>query len=114
MKNIAALIKQVVLSWPGVTLQPHRFGGIEFCVSGREFGHLHGDYQADIPFSARLRDEFIALGKAAPHHLYPSSGWVTYYIRGVEEVPLLIELLPMNYDRLAKRRLRVDVENVAA
>jgi len=114
MKNVADMIKQAVLSWPGVTLQPHRFGGTEFCVSKREFGHLHGDYQADVPFSVRLRDELVASGKAAPHHLYPNSGWVTYYIRGVEEVPLLIELLRLNYDRLAKRRLRVDVENVAA
>ena len=114
MKNIADMIKQTVLSWPGVTLQPHRFGGIEFRVNEREFGHLHGDYQADIPFSGRLRNELVASGKAAPHHLYPSSGWVTYYISGVEEVPLLIELLQMNYNRLAKRRLKVDVENVAA
>ncbi len=114
MKNIADMIKQTVLSWPGVTLQTHRFGGIEFRVNEREFGHLHGDDQADIPFSSRLRNELVASGKAAPHHLYPSSGWVTYYICRVEEVPLLIELLRMNYDRLAKRRLKVDVENVAA
>jgi hypothetical protein len=30
-------------NWPGVTVEPHRFGGIEFREGRREIGHLHGD-----------------------------------------------------------------------
>lgn len=114
MSKISEMILQEVSSWDGVTVGAHRFGGTEFRVGKREIGHLHGDYQADIPFSARLRRELVASGKASPHHLYPNSGWISYYIRGVESVPLLLELLRMNYDRLTKRRNPNSLEGEAA
>lgn len=66
----------------------------------REIGHLHGDYQADLPFSARLRKTLVAAGQASPHHLYPNSGWVSFYIHSADDLPTLIELLKLNYDRL--------------
>lgn len=99
-KTISQMIADTVSTWEGVTIAPHRFGGIEFRVNNREFGHLHGNYQADIPFSARLRKELVASGKASLHHLYPNSGWVSFYIRSADDVPTLIELLKLNYDRL--------------
>lgn len=102
MNDIVKTIEREVLSWPGVTAGPHRFGGIEFRVNNREIGHLHGHYQADIPFSARLRKQLVAEGRAEPHHLYPNSGWVSYYIHGAEDVPALLELLRLNRDRLTK------------
>ncbi len=98
--TISQTIADTVSTWQGVTIAPHRFGGIEFRVNNREFAHLHGNYQADIPFSARLRKELVASGKASLHHLYPNSGWVSFYIRSVDDMPALIELLKLNYDRL--------------
>jgi len=98
--DIARTIELELLRWPGVTAGPHRFGGIEFRVNNREIAHLHGDYQADIPFSARLRKQLLAEGRAEPHHLYPNSGWVSYYIHSIEDVPTLQELLHLNYERL--------------
>ncbi|HEY9845874.1 MAG TPA: luciferase family protein [Candidatus Caenarcaniphilales bacterium] len=98
--DLAQTIEHELLRWPGVTAGPHRFGGIEFRVNNREIGHLHGDYQADIPFSARLRKQLVAQGRAEPHHLYPNSGWVSYYIHSIEDIPALIELLRLNCDRL--------------
>lgn len=47
--TISQTIVDAVSTWEGVTIAPHRFGGIEFRVDNREIGHLHGDYQADIP-----------------------------------------------------------------
>src|SRR4029077_9807160 len=40
--HIADEIARHVASWPGVTVAPHRFGGVEFRVGRRELGHLHG------------------------------------------------------------------------
>jgi len=99
LDNIARTIEHELLRWPGVTAGPHRLGEIEFRVNNREIAHLHGDYQADIPFSARLRKQLLAEGRAEPHHLYPNSGW-SYYIRSLEDVPTLRELLQLNYERL--------------
>lgn len=104
MESITETIKQEVLSWAGVTSDVHRFGGLEFRIGNCEIGHLHGRHQVDIPFSARLRKQLVESGQASPHHLYPNSGWISFYIRSTDDVPNAIALLRMNYDRLATRR----------
>lgn len=104
MESITETIKHELLSWAGVTSGAHRFSGLEFRIGNCEIGHLHGRHQVDIPFSARLRKDLVATGKASPHHLYPNSGWISFYIRNVEDVPAAIALLKLNYDRLALRR----------
>ena len=101
MTSIAAEITSVVQSWPGVTAHAHRFGGIEFQLNGHELGHLHGSRQADLPFPVRVRQELVAAGKAQPHHILPETGWVTCYIRGAEDLPAVIALFRLNYERLS-------------
>lgn len=108
--SIARIIVDTVSSWEGVAAGPHRFGGIEFRIDNREIGHLHGSHQADIPFSARLRKELVAAGRASLHHIYPNSGWVTFYIHSAEDVPALLELLQLNYDRLYNRSVHHHLE----
>lgn len=102
--EIAEEIASKVLSWPGVTAHPHRFGGTEFQFNGREIGHLHGGHQADLPFPVRMRKELVAAGKAQVHHILPETGWVTFDIRGAADVPAVVELFCLNYERLAARR----------
>lgn len=94
-------IRQAVTAWPDVEVTAHRFGGIEFRVRNREIGHLHGSRQADLPFPVRIREELVASGQAAPHHILPQSGWVSYYLRRQEDVPGAIALFRRNYERLA-------------
>src|SRR3954465_8893464 len=100
MDSIARIIESEVLSWEGTTAGPHRFGGVEFRVNHHEMGHLHGSRQADLPFPVRVRRDLVAAGRASLHHILPDTGWVTYYIRSHEDVPAVIELFRMNYDRL--------------
>jgi hypothetical protein len=95
-----------VLSWPEVTAHPHRFGGTEFRLGRREIGHMHGGRLVDIPFPRRVRDELIAAGRAQPHHVLPDSGWISFWIRGDEDLPAAIELLRMSYERAAAQRAR--------
>jgi hypothetical protein len=97
-------IEQTVLSWKGVTAQPHRFGGVEFRLGKVELGHLHGDRMADLPFPTKLRNELVEGGRAQPHHVLPSSGWVTRRIRDDGDVTEVIELFRLNYERLTARR----------
>ena len=103
MGTIAEQIEREILSWPDVIAHPHRFGGVECRVSQHELGHLHGDRLADLPFPVRVRRELVAAGRAAPHHILPDTGWVSYYIRSAADVPGAIELFRLNYDRLAPR-----------
>jgi hypothetical protein len=88
-----------ISAWPGVTVAPHRFGGVEFRVGRRELGHLHGSRWADLPFPVRVRDELIAAGKAERHHVLPETGWVTARIRTAEDVERIVDLFRMNYER---------------
>ncbi len=92
-------IEKAVLSWPGVTVKIHRFGGTEFNLFRREIGHLHGNGVLDIPFTKAIRDEVVSSNQAQPHHIFPLSGWISYYIRSKDDVQDAIALLRRNYDR---------------
>ena len=100
MSDVVDRIRGELLSWPGVTEAPHRFGGVEFRVGLRELGHLHGSRLADLPFPKRVRDELVAAGLAEPHHILPNTGWVSFYVRGPDDVSAAIELFRRNYERL--------------
>ncbi|MGH2348738.1 MAG: luciferase family protein [bacterium] len=98
---MAEQITQEIEQWPVVTSAPHRFVGIEFRFNHREICHLHGDRQADLPFPTRIRSDLVASGRAQPHHVLPDSGWVSVRIRSADDVPGVLELFRMNYERLA-------------
>ena len=97
--NAHDIIRTEVLSWPGMTEAPHRFGGMEFRLGKRELGHLHGDYLADLPFPVRIREELVREGKAMPHHILPQSGWVSYPIRDESALPGALDLFRLAYAR---------------
>ncbi len=101
-------IRDAVLSWPGVTSAPHRFGGVELLLGRREIGHLHGDRLADLPFPRRVRDELVAAGVAEPHHVLPDSGWVTLRLRTAADVPTAIDLFRRSYERAVAAAHRAD------
>jgi len=43
MSNILERIQKQLLSWPYVTAESHKFGGIEFRLNKREMGYIHGE-----------------------------------------------------------------------
>jgi hypothetical protein len=52
-------IKQTVTGWPGMTANPHRFGGLEFNLGTVEIGHIHADGMVDIPFNTKIRTQLL-------------------------------------------------------
>jgi hypothetical protein len=94
-------VTREVSSWEGVSVQEHRFGGVEFRVGRRELGHLHPGF-ADLPFPKRVRHELVSAGRANPHHILPDSGWVTVPMRTTAEAAGVIELFRQNYEHSAK------------
>jgi hypothetical protein len=99
-------IKKELLSWPGVTAEQHKFGGIEFRLNKREMGHIHGDRLADLPFPMKIRDNLVNSGRAFPHHVMPQSGWVSYWIeKGEEDVEAIIGLFRLKYEQLKPKSL---------
>jgi hypothetical protein len=59
---------------------------------------------ADLPFPVRMRKELLESGKAQIHHVLPQTGWVSYYLRGEEDVDGALDLFRKNYERLTARR----------
>jgi hypothetical protein len=92
-------IEREIATWPGVSVEPHRYGGIEFRVGRREIGHLHRQGLADLPFPTKIRAQLVRDGRAEPHHVLPDSGWVSHAVRNDADVADVIELFRMNYAR---------------
>jgi len=38
-------------------------------------------------------------GRAFPNRIYPESGWVSYYLRDASDVPRVVALFRLNYER---------------
>ncbi len=100
-------ITKIATSWEGVTVAPHRFGGVEYVIGKREIGHVHGDHMVDIPFPKKVRDEIVAAGRAQPHHILPETGWVSFYIRQDDDVEKAIALLHESYEIAQKQKSKL-------
>ena len=65
----------------------------------RQIGHIHHTTGvADITFPREIHDELISDGRAKPH----AAGFanvVSYHIREPEDVPRVVELFHMSYER---------------
>ncbi|ELZ98931.1 hypothetical protein C440_01205 [Haloferax mucosum ATCC BAA-1512] len=101
-----------VARWPGVETAPHRFGGTEFRVAGKEIGHVHDAGVVDLAITKSIRDSLLTDGLADPHHVLPDSAWVTYRVRSEVDVPGAMRLLRLAYlwRLLALRRRGIDFE----
>jgi hypothetical protein len=86
---------------PDVTTHPHRFGGQEFRYKAAEIGHIHTGGIVDIPFPRSVRDSLLANGLAQEHRWVPNSGWITFHIRGDEDLKHAIWLMRLSYLRYA-------------
>jgi hypothetical protein len=106
VKGAQQQITDAVHQWPDVTVSPHRFGGVEYQLGKREIGHIHGDSLVDIPFPTPVRNELVAAGQALPHHILPTSGWISFYIRTQDDVTHAIELLQRSYDLAREQAAR--------
>jgi len=104
LKGAQVRISEAVTSWAGVTVQTHRFGGVEYVIGRREVGHIHGDQLVDIPFPKKVRDEIVAAGRAQPHHILPETGWISFYLRHESDVEQAIALLRESYEIARKQK----------
>lgn len=82
----------------GVHLSAHRFGGVGFTFGRHELGHLHGNGLFDAFVGRKAREQIVQTGQASPHHIFPKSGWVSYWVKTEQDVTNALELM-----RIAKR-----------
>jgi hypothetical protein len=98
LRSISA-IESAVRGWPEVRVGVHRFGGMGFFFRGRESSHIHGNGLLDCFVGQANRDRLIASGRALPHHLFPQSGWISFWVRDEEDVEAALELIRIAGER---------------
>jgi hypothetical protein len=82
---------------PGVSLGVHRFGGIGFFRGGKELSHIHGNGLLDCFVGRANRDRLVQMGSATVHHVFPHSGWISFFVNGPEEVAHALELIQIAF-----------------
>jgi hypothetical protein len=91
-------IEAGVGQWPGMQVRVHRLGGIGFFHHGKESSHIHGNGLLDCHVGREKRDALIADDRAWPHHLFPRSGWVSFWIEDEEDIIPALELIRIASD----------------
>lgn len=90
ISDIEACVSQL----PGVRTGVHRLGGIGFFVRGKECGHIHGNGLLDCFVGRTNRDRLLQGGDGVTeHHVFPRSGWISFFVRGPESVERALELI---------------------
>jgi len=89
MSEVEAEVRQ----WPGMRTGVHRLGGIGFFFRGKESSHIHGNGLLDCFVGRENRDELVRDGRALPHHIFPRSGWISFWIEGDGDVRPAVELI---------------------
>ena len=92
-----------------VALSLHRFGGVGFKYGRHELAHLHGNGLFDAIVGIKAREEVVRSGMALPHHVFPRSGWVSFWVKTESDVATALELM-----RIAQRYREGDLELAAA
>jgi hypothetical protein len=98
-------ITDAVTSWPRIEAGPGRRGEFAFKLGGSEIGHLHGDRSAHFFFPQQVWDELKAQGRIVPHPVFPDKhGPAARKIENDDDVRDVIELMRLNYERIAARQ----------
>jgi hypothetical protein len=99
MPNFLKMLEAEVSAWPNISIHPHRFSGMEFQFGDAEVGHVHTNGIVDIPFPRSIRDALLADGLADEHRWVPNSGWITFQMRGEEDLSRALWLMRPSYLR---------------
>jgi Family of unknown function (DUF5519) len=106
--KLLEMVEREVLSWPRVSKVTGGGGrgqggfwvppATVFRVGRRQIGHIHDTGVADLMFPRKIHDKLISDGRAKPH----GAGFanvVSYHIREPTDVPGVVGLFRMSYER---------------
>jgi hypothetical protein len=106
--ELLTMVEREVLSWSGVSKETHRGGSGQsgfwvppatvYRFGRRHIGHIHETGVADLTFPREIHDQLISDGRAKPHGA-GFAGVVSYHIREPKDMPRVVELFRMSYDR---------------
>ena len=87
-----------VLSWDNTTSTTHKYGGLQLNYDRKELGHIHSNGLVDMLLSKKVKLQLIQVySRVQDHHSFKNSGWISFYIKDVEEKDFAIELFALAY-----------------
>ena len=86
-------IESTVSGWPDMRVGVHRLGGIGFFFRQREASHIHGNGLLDCFVGRANRDRLVASGEALPHHVFPNSGWISFWVGDERDIEAALRLI---------------------
>jgi luciferase-like monooxygenase len=86
-------IEKAATEMPGVRAGVHRFGGVGFFFRGKECSHIHGNGLLDCFVGQANRDALLRGRHAASHHVFPRSGWISFWIKDGADVSRALDLI---------------------
>lgn len=95
-------IEQYVELIPNTTISQHSYGGIQFNVLNKEFGHIHSNGLLDLLLTKYLKSKLLIEGKIVEHHVLKESGWISFYIKNEDDLAYAKKLLLMSYTEKTK------------
>ena len=99
------VITDVVSTWRGIEAGTGSRGEWAFTVRRKEIGHLHGNHAAHFAFPKTTWTELKEEGRIEDHPIFPGrAGLGARRIENDDDVLDVIELLRLNYDRIAARQ----------
>ena len=103
------MFENAVCRKDAIQRRPHRFGGVGFFVGTTEIGHLHGNGLLDLFVGKSFRTDQVGRGRALPHHVFPESGWISFWLRSPADIAQAIELFEIAsmYRTTSQLNLRV-------
>jgi hypothetical protein len=106
--ELLEMVEREVLSWPGVSKETGGGGrgqgrfrvppATVYRFGRRQIGHIHHTTGVADLIPREIHDELISDGWAKPH----GAGFanvVSYHVREPEDVPMVLELFRMSYER---------------
>ena len=125
--SLLTRIEREVLGWPGVSKETGGGGrgrngfwvppATIFRFGRRHLGHVHHneDGLADFSFPKEVREGLIRSGRVIPHPAFPDSPTdASYQVRRTEDVPGVVDLFKINYERAVARDARHATRTSAA
>jgi hypothetical protein len=97
-------IEAEVLKWAGTVKTFHKYGGIQFNCRGKELGHIHSNGILDIRFNRQTKAQLIKEGRINEHHIFMSSGWISFFVKTREDTAYATQLLKIAYIKITSKQ----------
>ena len=91
-------VEKAVTELPGVHAGVHRLGGVGFFFRGKECSHIHGNGLLDCFVGRAKREALVRADRASPHHVFPCSRWISFWIKNDKDVRPAIDLIRIARD----------------